>query len=70
MTRNVGTADRTLRLVAGILLILLPLVTTVAAGTPWLWWAMMIAGVVMLVTGLTRSCPLYTLIGVKTCRVR
>lgn len=70
MTRNIGTADRLFRLVAGIVLVLLPLATGFAAATPWLWWAALVVGVVMLATAAMRSCPLYTLIGVSTCPLR
>jgi hypothetical protein len=67
MTINIGTADRLIRLVAGIVLMLLPLLTGFAAATPWLWWGALVAGGVMLATAVMRSCPLYTLLGVNTC---
>lgn len=70
MTRNIGAADRMIRLVAGIVLILLPLLTRFAAATPWLWWAALIVGVAMLGAAALRSCPLYTLLGVSTCPLR
>lgn len=68
MTPNVGTADRAVRLVLGAVLLLLPLLTPFAAGTAWLWWASIVVGLVMLATAATRLCPLYTLLGVRTCR--
>jgi len=68
MPRNVGTADRIVRLIAGVVLILLPLATGFAAATPWLWWTALAAGVILLVTAGMRVCPLYSLIGVRTCR--
>lgn len=68
MPSNVGTVDRAIRLVLGAVLILLPLVTAFAAGTPWLWWGAIIVGVVMLATAGLRFCPLYSLLGVRTCR--
>jgi Kef-type K+ transport system membrane component KefB len=67
MTRNIGTADRAIRLIAGIVLVLLPFLTSFAAATPWLWWASLVAGLVMLATAATRVCPAYSLLGVKTC---
>lgn len=70
MTRNIGAADRMIRLVAGIVLILLPLLTRFAAATPWLWWGALIVGVAMLGVAALRSCPLYTLLGVSTCPLR
>lgn len=56
---NVGQLDRILRVVAGIALIAL---VFVGPQTPWGW-----VGVVPLVTGLFGTCPLYTLLGIRTC---
>lgn len=70
MTRNIGTIDRSLRLIAGVVLILLPLQTGFAAATPWLWWGALIVGAAMLATAALRVCPLYTLLGVSTCPLR
>lgn len=68
MTCNIGTADRTIRLVLGAVLVLLALATGFAAATPWLWWVTLVAGIVMIGTAGLRFCPLYTLLGVRTCR--
>lgn len=68
MTCNIGTADRAVRLVLGLVLLGLPLLTGFAAGTPWLWWAALVVGLVMLATAAMRVCPLYTLLGVRTCQ--
>ena len=59
-TTNVGSADRLIRIVLGLVLIAL---VFVGPQTPWGW-----IGVVPLVTGFLRMCPLYSLIGVNTCR--
>jgi hypothetical protein len=60
MQKNVGTLDRTLRIVAGLALIALA-----ATGTVGIWgWI----GVVPLATGLLGWCPAYTLFGIKTCK--
>ncbi len=58
MKRNVGKLDRILRIVLGILL-----VGNVFVGlhSPWGW-----VGVVLIVTALIGSCPVYTAIGVNT----
>ena len=56
---NEGTIDRSLRVVAGLILIGLA-----ATGTVGLWgWI----GVIPLATGLIGWCPLYTLLGINTC---
>jgi hypothetical protein len=59
MKTNVGTIDRVLRVVAGLVLIGLA-----ASGTVGMWGYI---GVVPLLTGLFRFCPLYPLIGMNTC---
>jgi hypothetical protein len=61
MKSNVGTIDRTLRIVGGLALIGLA-----ATGTrgPWGW-----IGVVPIATGLIGWCPAYLPFGLSTCRV-
>jgi hypothetical protein len=60
MQKNLGTLDRSLRIVAGLALIGLA-----AAGTlgPWAW-----IGIVPLATGLLSWCPAYSLLGIGTCK--
>jgi hypothetical protein len=62
MTRNEGSLDRLLRVVLGVVLIAL---VFVGPQTPWGW-----IGVVPLVTGLIGLCPLYSILGIRTCRVK
>ena len=61
MKINVGTIDRVIRIVAGIVLI-----TLAATGVfaPWGW-----IGVAPLLTGLFKYCPGYTLLGMNTCQM-
>jgi Inner membrane protein YgaP-like, transmembrane domain len=59
MTANVGTLDRILRILVGLVLISL---VFVGPKTPWGW-----IGVIPLLTGLVRFCPAYTLLGLNTC---
>jgi Protein of unknown function (DUF2892) len=61
MKVNVGGADRILRIVVGLILILLVLSGQIGA---WGW-----IGVVPLATGLFRMCPLYSMLGMNTCPV-
>ncbi|MEK0081912.1 DUF2892 domain-containing protein [Benzoatithermus flavus] len=58
MTRNVGTIDRVVRIVAGLVLLALALF-----GGQWWGWL----GVVPLVTALAGFCPAYRLLGLSTC---
>jgi hypothetical protein len=67
---NVGTLDRTLRfIIGGVLLVspFLPPVASIFAG--WGAWKFLVAavGLVLLGTAALRSCPLYTLLGIRTC---
>lgn len=64
MSTNVGSIDRILRIVVGLALILFAVTGVPATGYNWLGWI----GVVPLLTAALGWCPLYTLIGVKTCR--
>jgi hypothetical protein len=57
-TRNLGTLDRTLRIVLGVAL------QPVFVGPQTLWG---LIGLVPLVTGVARFCPAYGLAGVTTC---
>lgn len=59
---NVGSTDRILRVLLGIVLIAM---VFVGPQTAWGW-----LGLIPLVTGLFRMCPLYSLIGVNTCGVK
>jgi hypothetical protein len=67
---NVGTIDRGVRFLAGLVLIalsFLPPSTPVFAGLGVWRWVFAAAGVVMLATAALRFCPAYTLLGVNTC---
>ncbi len=61
MTANVGTIDRILRIVVGLILIAM---VFVGPQTPWGW-----IGVVPLLTAFIRFCPAYKLIGLSTCSI-
>jgi hypothetical protein len=59
MTPNVGSLDRMLRILVGLVLIAC---VFVGPQTPWGW-----VGLVPLLTGLVRFCPAYTLLGFNSC---
>lgn len=59
LPQNEGTLDRALRVVLG-----LALLSLVFFGPKTLWG---LVGLVPLVTGLIGSCPLYSLLGLRTC---
>lgn len=56
---NEGTIDRALRVILG-----LALLSLVFIGPKTLWG---LFGVVPLVTGLLGTCPVYSLLGIRTC---
>jgi hypothetical protein len=61
MTNNMGTIDRVIRIVVG--LVLLSLIVLVPEA-PWRWVGLI--GIVPLVTAIIGWCPAYSLIGVNT----
>lgn len=62
MKANVGQADKIARIVLGAVLILLTLTGVIGV---WGW-----IGIVPLGTGLFNFCPLYTLLGINTCKIK
>jgi len=60
IAKNVGSFDRIIRIVLGILLIAMVFVGPKSA---WGW-----VGLVPLFTGLVRWCPAYLPFGISTCR--
>lgn len=56
---NVGTIDRAVRIILGLFLLAM---TMVGPQTPWGF-----VGLVPLLTGIFRTCPLYSLVGINTC---
>jgi hypothetical protein len=59
MSSNVGGLDRIARIVAGLVLIALAVTGVIGV------WGFI--GVVPLATGLFRFCPLYSIIGIRSC---
>jgi hypothetical protein len=56
---NVGSADRALRIIAGLVLLSLAFF---GPKTPWGY-----LGIIPLLTGLSRRCPAYSIFGLSTC---
>jgi hypothetical protein len=62
MKVNVGAFDRAARMAIGFALIVYLMVTP----GPYKWLGFI--GIVPLLTGIFGNCPLYTLLGIRTCR--
>ncbi|WP_440990880.1 YgaP family membrane protein [Haloarchaeobius baliensis] len=76
MERNVGSTDRLVRLGLGAVLLVVAIVvglgvvgvgsgTVATVGAPLV---LGVVGLVLLVTGYTRTCPAYSLLGIRTLR--
>lgn len=70
MTANVGSIDRVLRIVLGLVLIALPFVSNMAlfaSGTATV--IAVVVGLVLIGTSAMRFCPLYRIFGIRTCKI-
>ena len=67
MTTNMGKIDRALRIVAAAALLFVALATTML-GSGILFWLAVIVAAVFTLTAFVGNCPLYSIIGLKTCQ--
>lgn len=67
MTRNMGKFDRVGRLVVAAALVALAMGTSILGGGILVWLALIVAAV-FTVTAFVGNCPLYSIVGLKTCR--
>lgn len=63
--KNVGSLDRILRVVLGLVVLSL---FFVYPDSPWRYLALI--GIVPLATGLMSTCPLYSMLGISTCPMK
>ena len=59
MEINIGSTERLLRIIIGVVIIGLGLYFQS-------WWG--VVGLILLLTGLFRFCPLYKMLGMNTCK--
>ncbi|WP_025917564.1 DUF2892 domain-containing protein [Herminiimonas sp. CN] len=64
MNQNVGGIDRSVRIIAGLVVLSLFFVL----GENTRWWALI--GFVPLLTGFIGWCPAYLPFGIRTCKLR
>lgn len=67
MTTNMGKTDRGVRLLIAAALLFIALGTTIL-GSGILFWLALIVAVVFTLTSIVGNCPLYSVIGLNTCR--
>lgn len=69
MTINVGTFDRIFRAAVGIILLYLAFLSGLELfASPLIKYAAIAVGGVMLATSAFKLCPLYSILGIKTCK--
>lgn len=69
MSVNIGNLDRALRALLGLALLVVAFggfVPALAIGAPK--WVAVVVGATLLATAGLRICPLYTLLGIRTCK--
>ena len=60
MPKNMGTIDRVLRVILGVIFIAL------AVQNQGAWWVLGVLGIVFIGTSIIGFCPLYLPLGIKT----
>ncbi|MCX6228310.1 MAG: DUF2892 domain-containing protein [Bacteroidia bacterium] len=65
MKKNMGTLDKTIRILIALVIVAL-FVTKVVCGT--LAIVLLIFAAIFVITSFVSFCPLYTLFGIKTCK--
>ena len=70
MTTNLGNLDRIFRALLGIVLLAAPFVSGLAIFSgPAATIISVIVGLVMLGTSAMKFCPLYRIVGIRTCKL-
>lgn len=69
MTTNVGTADRIFRAALGAVLLYLAFFSGLPIfAAPLFQYGAAAIGVIMLATSTLKMCPIYSILGLKTCK--
>lgn len=67
MKNNMGNTDRIIRLIVAAVIAVLFINNTI---TGVLAYVLLAVGAIFLLTSLVGSCPLYSVFGINTCRVK
>ena len=62
LPRNEHTLERIVRVVVGFAIVSLAFI---GPQSPWAW-----LGLILIITGVVGTCPIYALFGVSTCSIR
>ena len=65
MKKNMGSTDRSIRIVIALILVVLYFMETITGTLGYIGLAV---AAIFLLTSLINFCPLYTLLGVNTCK--
>ena len=67
LTKNVGSIDKTIRLVAGLLLAAYAILGAGLSSTMGI--LALVVGVVLIVTGVVNFCPLFKILGISSTKI-
>lgn len=67
MSTNMGKIDRGLRLAVAAVLVILAFGSS-ALGAGLLFWVALAVAAIFTLTAFVGNCPLYSIVGLKTCR--
>lgn len=65
MKQNMGSADKVIRLLVAVVLILLYIFHVV---TGVLGYVLLVVAVIFILTSIFGFCPIYSLLGIRTCK--
>ncbi len=69
MSANVGIVDRVLRALLGVILIAAPFAfASDLWAIPAYKYGAILVGLVMLTVAISRVCPIYSILGIRTCK--
>lgn len=67
MKNNMGNTDRIIRVLIAAVIAILFINNTI---TGVLAYVLLVVGIIFLLTSLVGSCPLYSFLGINTCRIK
>ena len=68
MKKNVGNADKAVRIILALVAVYFAYTGTFEAA--WVTYVLYAVAIIMLLTSLMGSCPCYSIFGMSTCKVK